>query len=165
MTLEAVKEIVADWILVTYDLPSTKEGLTRRHDFLRAGKYAGAVQHSESVYYMPMTQVAVEAITKLSEGSGGAVFVWYTKAASESLAQQLTTVYDKQVLEWIEKVGERVPKISEHLAKGHMKMASNMIEKTEEALDVLLGIIIRRGSQKLFESYQSVKKHLNEVAN
>lgn len=161
--LESIKEIVADWVLVTYDIKVSKEGLKKRHDFLQAGKYAGAVMHTESVYYMPMSPEAIEAITKLAEGSEGQVTVWFTKSASPKQAEQLTAVYDKQVFEWLDKVGDRIPKISDHIAKGHDKMATNMIEKTEQALDVLLGIIMRRGSQKLFDRYVGVKNSLKQT--
>jgi len=48
-----VREHISDWILVTYDLPTTEEGNKARAKFLDDIRYIGGVMHSESCYLMP----------------------------------------------------------------------------------------------------------------
>jgi len=62
-----VKEVLHDFILITYDLPTTEEGNKARAKFLDDIRYIGGVMHSESCYLMPSSPESELAAIQLAE--------------------------------------------------------------------------------------------------
>ena len=152
-----VKEIVEEFLLITYDVPVSDEGNKARTEFLQRAASIGAVMHTESVYYMPWTQVA--DITALKLSKIGKVYAWYAKADPET-ARDLTRHYDQQVMSWIDELDKRLDKIMGHINDGHIKLAHRMIERTLPMISEQEAIIKRRGSPALETALQGLKRTL-----
>ena len=117
------REIVEDWLLITYDMPSTEAGDRARREFLHQARAVGAIPHTESVYLMPWTTSANIVAVKLA--SVGKVYLWYTHS-ERGMSQDLTVLYDKHVWEWIEDVEGRIERIGAHVDAGKLKLAGRM---------------------------------------
>jgi len=85
------KEILEDWILITYDIPRGKEGHALRHWLIRKLRELGAMMFTESVYYLPYSPKAYEAITRL-EGRAKC-YVWRAKLTEYEDAKEVTKRY------------------------------------------------------------------------
>jgi predicted AAA+ superfamily ATPase len=156
-----LKEFCSDWILFTYDLPNTPEGIKARYSFLGKAKYLGAMQHTESVYLMPWTDLANAVALELAEA--GEIYLWYTKAGNESQSIDLTENYDRQIEVSLEKIRERVDKIWSHVPKGHTQQVHRMANKTWEQLIPLSRAIVSRGNEKLADKAHSLMESLRHA--
>lgn len=143
--LEA-KEIVGQWILLTYDIPKTPEGDRARRKFLDGAYAIGATQHTSSCYYMPWTQEA-ECLAFEVAGVGKAC-VWTSKPTDEQ-AKELTENYDAGLEKLLDEISERLDKVQKHWQNEHYKRATKMAEKTKDKLDKLVEAVQRRGSEDL----------------
>lgn len=157
-----VREILDEFILITYDIPCTEEGNKARAYFLEMARRMGAVQHTESVYYMPWTQSA--DVAALVTAKAGRVYVWYTKA-DDATAKLLTAHYDVAVIAWIDDVRERLERISHHIQEHHFGLAENMLEKTVELLLELDDIVARRRGKVLRDDLGALRREIGEVAS
>ena len=157
-----VKEVVDEFILITYDIPCTEEGNKARAYFLEMARRTGAVQHTESVYYMPWTQTA--DVAALVTAKAGRVYVWYTKA-DEATAKLLTAHYDTVVLAWMDDVRERLERISHHVQEHHFKTAENMLERTVETLLELEDIVAKRRGRTLRDDLDVLRREIGDAAS
>lgn len=142
------KEICDKWLLITYDLPKTKEGNQARNRFLSRARALGATKHTESVYLMPWTGEA-EAMA-LSLAAAGQAVVWSSQTTNPQEATRITENYDKQMLPQIEALSERLNKIEDHWRNNHKKRLERMMDKTAKIIANLEAAIIRRGSAELY---------------
>lgn len=143
-----VREFHSDWVLLTYDLPNTKEGTDARYKFLRMARYAGAIQHTESVYMIPWSNAVNGIIAELSSIGGGQIFVFHTKV-DEVQAVDLTNRYDDKLEETIESIMPRIPRINEHIADDHEQQARRMINKTWDMVQPMITAVAVRGDENL----------------
>ena len=109
-----MKKIEEGWILVTCDLPS-EEGSFRKR-VLRRLRRLGALQFTESVYYMPYTMEGIRAAREISDKSG-AVFVWYSKVQGED-ARFLTNQFVLTSTSDIEDLESAVWKVEDLVESG-----------------------------------------------
>ncbi|MFH1485552.1 MAG: hypothetical protein ABIH46_05730 [Chloroflexota bacterium] len=153
-----IKEIISDWILLTYDLPTNEAGNKARYEFLKEAPRAGFAQHTESVYLAPWTEDASFAILKLAEV--GKLFVWYTTVSDPEKARELTRHYDQEVLSWLDDLDARLERIWGHIDNRRFKLAGRMIERTLRMMKELGEVIERRGSARLREELDRLQKAL-----
>ena len=136
-----VKEIKHHFILITYDLPNTVEGMEARVKFLHEARRIGMVEHTESVYFAPWSQDTDAAVLSLSRI--GKVFVWYA-GVDEATANSLLLRYDERVRSWMDALDERLDRIAGHINERKLKLAENMLERTVSMLNDMKGIVERR---------------------
>lgn len=153
-----VREFHSDWILFTYDLPNTPEGVKARYNFLGKAKYLGAMQHTESVYFMPWTDAANAAALDLADA--GTVYVWHTKVG-EVNSIDLTKDYDAKIINEIKALDVRVDKIVQHAKDKHEQQVRRMAEKTWTMINSLSKAVVSRGNeevaQKLYDVISALK--------
>ena len=77
-----MKRIEENWILITYDIPRSEGSLRKR--VLRRLHKIGAIQFTESVYYMPYNPASLKAARDVSEG--GEIIVWFSKVEGADAA-------------------------------------------------------------------------------
>jgi len=85
------KEILQDWILVTYDIPRGREGHALRHWLIRKIREMGGMMFTESVYYLPHSEKAYDAIARLR--GRAKCYVWRTSLKEREDAKELTRRY------------------------------------------------------------------------
>jgi len=152
-----IKEVLDDFILITYDIPNNEEGNKVRTEFYHTARRIGAVMHTESVYYMPWTQAA--NIAALSIAEKGKVFVWYSKTSGDT-ARELTIRYDMVIKNWIDELDERIEKITGHIESGKVNLADNMMERTVSTLLELDNIVKERKSSSLTHDVAGIKNSI-----
>lgn len=151
------REIVEDWLLITYDIPRTAEGDRARYEFLHQARAVGAVAHTESVYLMPWTTLANIAAVSISKV--GRVYLWYART-DVGMARELTVLYDKHVWEWVEDVEKRIDRIGDHASAGKLKLAGKMAERTVSLIADLQDVVRRRGSIRLRDAIDALTSKL-----
>ncbi len=144
------KEICDKWLLITYDIPHTKEGDKARREFLDNARLIGATKHTESVYLMPWTGEAEMLALNLSGTKGGKVCLWTSQPTDTLLAEDITKAYDASLRPQIDAIGVRVDKIVAHQNAERYGRAEQMMEKTKTMLDGMEQAVIRRGSAQLY---------------
>jgi hypothetical protein len=159
----SIKQFHSNWILLTYDIPNTKEGAKARSDFLNRAKYLGAMMHTESVYLLPHTDAANGAALSLAEA--GDVYLWYTKAGSEAQAVSLTKNYDHRLAVEIAKIQDRVDKIAHHAREGHERQVVRMANNTWTMIDNLSKAVVNRGSAELAQQLCNIIAALKYAEN
>ena len=130
MTEAAVKEIVQDFVLITYDIPQ-KAAALRRH-FLKAAHEVGAVCHTASVYLMPYSDKA-QALANELESAGHAV-IWRAHQPDQVTAGEIMAKYETAVKIRCQLIEQRLALANEHIAAGRLKLAQNMGIKTGKLL-------------------------------
>ena len=159
-----VKELVDRWILLTYDLPVTKEGNDARYKFLNAAHRIGAIKHTNSVYLMPWTPEA--ELAALEVASMGDAFLWISTVKDTA---ELTRDYDKKSEKIFDEVYNRIDNIEQHMLQNHTKRAISMIDRTKPMIESLIKIAVHRGSMELYEKaaelnekYKYIQHKLND---
>ena len=167
--LEVKKIDELKFILITYDLPNTVEGMEARVKFLHEATRIGAVMHTESVYYMPWTQGADSIALTMSRV--GKVFVWYA-GVDETTANALLLRYDERVRGWMDALDERLDRIAKHINERKLRLAENMLERTVSMLRDMRGIVERRVASSspttrgyLTEDLKRLTERIGEVAS
>lgn len=150
--------LASDWLLLTYDLPTSEEGNQARRDFLTRAPALGAVQHTESVYILPWSQATASAVLSLAEA--GDVFVWYAKPGTEAQAESLSRQYDEGLRAHVEVLEERTSRILEHAKAGKLKLAENMLDRTWPTVDGLARSAGVRGDEDLAKALVYVHRGL-----
>lgn len=153
------REIVDNWILITYDLPGTEEGNKARGKFLKEAPKFGAVMHSRSVYLMPLTDEAQIAAVNLSKVKAGTVFVWTSKVDPDQ-AQTLTKFYDIKLKMQIEIIQNRIKKMEKLELDSKEGLANRMKIKTARLFNQLLFAVAQRGSVEVFNDLLNLEKQL-----
>lgn len=139
------RELVDEWLLITYDIPVTDEGKIARAKFLKNAPRIGAMMHSRSVYLMPNTNQAQMAAVDLSATVGGEVYIWTSKVEGEQ-AKQITAFYDRRIKEEIDHLNERIQKEETLILTEKYGMADRMHRKTANLYRQLLFAVAQRGS-------------------
>ena len=153
------REMVDNWILITYDLPGTEEGNKARGTFLKEAPKFGAVMHSRSVYLMPLTDEAQIAAVNLSKVKAGTVYVWTSKVDPEQ-AQSLTKFYDNKLKIQIELIKTRIKKMEKLELDEKFGLANRMKMKTTKLFNHLLFAVAQRGSAEVFNDLLNLEKQL-----
>lgn len=156
-----VKEVIDDWILLTYDLPTTEEGNKMRAEFLRKASQIGAAQHTESVYLLPWCPESELLAVQLAEK--GKLFVWIANVKDESKAKELTEKYDGDVATDFLEIRERLAKMKKHAEDGKAGVVERMKKKTDRMIVDAAGIAARRGSEKLAHEVERLKSEFEEI--
>ena len=157
-----VKELVEDWILVTYDLPVTPEGNAIRYKFLQKAPRIGAVMHTRSVYLMPLTKQTEIAALELSKGEGK-VFVWTSNITDEQTKRELTELYDSRIGADVKMLGERIKRINQHILVERYGFARRMLDKTIALFNNALFAVAQRGSKELLDKLGQIREVLDEL--
>mgnify|MGYP001616341477 CR=1 FL=1 len=123
------RELVDQWILLTYDIPKSETGDKARRKFLERAHAIGATQHTASVYLMPWTQEA--EVLAFDVAAVGRACVWTSKPTDAGQAKELTESYDSKLGKLLDVVIERLDKIQVHWEAEHYKRAAKMAEKTK----------------------------------
>lgn len=152
-----VKAICHQWILLTYDLPATKEGDKARSAFLKRARAIGAIEHTASVYLLPWTPESENLALDVAEA--GHAYLWTSEVKDEKRARELTSTYDTKLEPVFDQIGERIDRIEGHQEK-RPKLAQRMAEKTRQMLDDVEAAITRRGSADLYVMVIILRKRL-----
>lgn len=150
-----VRELVDRWILLTYDLPVTREGNEARYKFLANARRIGAIKHTNSVYLMPWTPQAELAALEVS--AIGDAFLWISEIKEDKVAK-LTQDYDRKSKVVFDEVEKRLDKIEGHIIQNHNKLAARMLDKTRPMVDSLINIASQRGAIDLYEKAAKLKQ-------
>lgn len=155
------RELVDEWILVTYDLPATEAGNKARQDFLRLAPRIGAVMHTKSVYLMPNTnecQIATVDLAKI-----GNVYIWTSRANDEASKKDLTDLYDERIKKGVKELEDRMKQIRKNMADEKNGMANRMIEKTIDIFNNSVFSVIQRGNADLYNTLVAMRTELQEL--
>jgi hypothetical protein len=156
------REIVDKWLLLTFDIPISKEGNKARTEFYKEAYRLGAVQNTESVYLTPWTPQAELMALKLAEVSNSRVIVWTAQTSAEQ-AQEITHRYDKGLMPILKLVEKRIDTLDYFIQKGYHKRAQRYTIKTERILNDLEAAIIRRGSAQMLILISILKTHFGQA--
>jgi hypothetical protein len=140
------RELVDEWILITYDIPVSEEGNKARFQFLKLAPRIGAVMHSRSVYLMPNTHQAQLAGVELSKVVGGEVYMWSSKVVGGMTNEDVTKFYDRKINEQIDHIEERMTQENTLIEEKHEGMADRMHRKTVNLFNQVLFSCVQRGS-------------------
>jgi hypothetical protein len=152
-----VKEVEENWILITYDIPRTEE--TIRKSVLRRLHRLGALQFTESVYYLPYSREGIVAAREVCKGAGS-VFAWYSKIEGEQ-ARELTAKYVLDITSAIENLETKVWQL-ENMVDYDPKKASSKIKElrqTYQQLHTAVGLI--EAPPLLWERLSDVRQRLD----
>ena len=159
-----VKEIINDWILLTYDIPGTPEGTKARYKFLREARRIGAIPQTESVYLMPWSIDADFAALEVA--AAGHAYVWYSQAKDDETAKKATIKYDEVVDKLFTNVEKRMDKILDHVDAKRYGQVARMLEKTIPMIDGLEQAAVCRGSLSLWNRVKEIReKYQDAVTN
>ena len=139
-----IRDVVPNWLLVTYDIPHNEAGDKARQIFVQEASAIGAIRHTDSVYLMPDSPEARTLALRLAKTEGGEVWVW---GSAESLNQDATARYDQALKPLLKELSERLDKISAYRYTNHQKRVLQMLPKTEKLLADVEGAVSRRGSE------------------
>jgi len=132
-----VKEIMEDYVLITYDIPATGKKL--RATFLKQAKAIGAEAHTASAYLMPYSEKAMELANQL-ESAGHAVVWGPVHQPDKEKALEITTKYGDHIKIRCQAIEQRLAISQDYLASGKLKIALRMGIKTGKLLKQLAQI-------------------------
>jgi len=155
------REVCDSWLLLTYDIPNTKEGARVRSKFLSKARYLGATQHTASVYFMPWSLEAEGAALEIA--SVGSACIWSRAQVKEDQAKTITETYDKGLEDVLDEIDERLDKIAVNLSKDRLKTATKMADRTRDMLANISPAVIRRGSAGLYIYLTLLERRLSEI--
>ncbi|MDP2726275.1 MAG: hypothetical protein Q8P59_01925 [Dehalococcoidia bacterium] len=122
MTEAAVKEIVQDFVLLTFDIPATASKL--RRTFLRDAHALGVICHTASVYLMPYSEKAMALANTLN--SAGHAVVWRAHQPDQEQASAVMAKYETAVKVRCQLIEQRLALTSDYIAAGRLKLAQRM---------------------------------------
>lgn len=154
------RDLISDWILITYDLPVTPEGMAARSKFLHMAPRLGAMMHTRSVYFMPQSQASEVAALELSKV--GQVFVW-TSSLDDVKSKELTQLYDSRIRDEIKQVRIRIANGRKHVTEDKMGMADRMMHNTIEAYNQVLFTAIHRGNKHIINDLTNLRHEIEEL--
>jgi hypothetical protein len=155
------KELINDWILLTYDIPAGAEGNKARYEFIKHTNRIGAVMHTRSVYLMPWSEEAEIAALKVTKA--GQAYLWQTHARNEEKQKELTSFYDKEINERLDDIRHRIYRINLHFENEEYVPANRMIKKTGELLNDIVTAATFRFSSEILARAALLYKELLEV--
>jgi hypothetical protein len=151
------------FLFIVYDIPVSEAGNKARASFLEKARRVGAVQHTESVYYMPWTDYADRIALELAMDGQGTVFALYSRAVDKSQSESLRHTYDMRVLKWIDELQARLTRIDQHTADGKFGLAFRMLESSIRLNAEMTEIVNRRGGEVLPAALRSLVKATGEL--
>lgn len=154
------KDLVEDWILLTYDIPAGQEGNKARYEFIKNTNRIGAVMHTRSVYLMPWSEAAELEAFKVTRA--GQAYLWQTHAKGEQ-GKELTEFYDKEINDRLDDIRNRIKRINKHLENDEERPANRMIKKTGELLNEIVTAAEFRHSYEILAKTAFLYKELLNV--
>ncbi len=156
-----VRDICRDWILVTFDIPKTKEGDKIRQKFYKVSSRIGAIIHTESCYLLPWCPETEDVILDIS--SIGNCFVWLSTIKDDKMAKEITSQYDAGVYAYIKDIEKRIMKMEQHLQSHQYNHFTKMLPKTDRLIKQLNKIAAVRGSAELLQKAAELSQQLNNL--
>lgn len=157
----SIRDIVKEWILVVYDLPSTDEGNRQRQKFLKLAPKIGAVMHTKSVYLMPLTNATQAAAVELSRV--GNVYIFISQANSKEESERLTSIYDTKMMKDINTIFNRLQKVDKHIADDRRGLAARMLRKTVDLFNISVYSIAQRGNSQLINKLEVLRNDISTL--
>jgi len=155
------RELVDDWILITYDIPATEEGNIARQKFLKMAPKMGAVMHTKSVYLMPNTNECQLATLELSKI--GKVYVWYSRAKDEHDKKELTELYDARIGEMVDDLRDRLARTQKHIKDDKKGISERMMDGNEKLFESIVFSVCQRGDKALYNKLESIHNRIEEL--
>jgi len=149
------KAICDKWLLLCYDMPHSEAGDKARAEFLVEAKKIGACKNTESVYLIPYSAAAGEAILKLAVV--GTVRVFTSQSLEPIQDIELTHNYDQEIKDRLKELSHRVDRSLEMVKEGKHKALANYRVITDEQMASLGEAIRRRESLDLTIIYEAIK--------
>lgn len=142
-----VKEILQDYVLITYDIPA-KDWKTRAN-FIRKARSVGAMMYTASCWLLPYSEAAFELANEVA-ASGNAI-VWRSHQADKKKAAIIMTTYEQHLEARCEYIEQRLQRAVEYMTMGKLWTAARMGIKTGELLKELAQIAEHFGKDWLKE--------------
>lgn len=155
------KELVDNWLLLTYDLPANEEGGKARYAFMKKAPKIGAVMHTRSVYLIPWSEKAELAALEVTKH--GTAFLWTSAVTDEDKKKEVTEFYDKSINEKLDEAEDRINRIKDHQKENELRSANRMIRKTGEFIGDAANSALLRQSIPLMTRALELYKKLMEV--
>ena len=155
------RELVDDWILITYDIPATEEGNIARQRFLKLAPKMGAVMHTKSVYLMPNTNECQLATLELAKI--GKVYVWYSRAKDEHDKKELTELYDARIGEMVNDLADRLMRTKKHIKDDKKGISERMMDGNEKLFESIVFSVCQRGDKALYNKLESIHNRIEEL--
>lgn len=156
-----IKEVVDKWLLLTYDIPHSKEGDKLRRQVISKAREIGATMHTESVLLLPWTPEA--ELLALQVAKGGKAVVWTSVVTDKTQAEEITSQYDAGIRKGFKEISERLDKAEYYMTHHKYKMADKMQEKTGKIIESMKQAIIRRGSAAMFITVSILYNRFNKL--
>ena len=131
-----VKEIIDEYVLLTYDIPA-KEGKLRK-TFLKQAAAIGAICYTQSCYLLPYSEVSFGLANELAQY--GKAVVWISKQKDKDKAADITNKYEEHLHIRCQTIEQRFVLISEYIEIGNLFTANRMLTKTLTLLSQLAKI-------------------------
>lgn len=132
-----VKEIIQDYVLITYDIPAKEKKL--RAKFLKEAKAIGAESDTASVYLIPYSEKAMELASQLQ--SAGHASVWGpAHQPNKEKAIEKTIKYGDHIQIRCQVIEQRLAISQNHIVSGELGVALKMGIKTGRLLKQLAQI-------------------------
>ena len=155
------KELVDNWLLLTYDLPATVEGNKARYTFTKKAPKIGAVMHTRSVYLIPWSEQAEMAAFEVTKA--GIAFLWTSTVTNAEKKKEVTEFYDKSISKMLDEAENRISRIKQHIKDKELRSANRMIRKTGEFISDAANAALLRSSMTLMARSLELYKKLLEV--
>lgn len=157
------RELIDQWILITYDLPVTKEGNKVRFKFLKKVNRLGGVMQSKSCYLLPWNNEAEVAALDVARFVGSTAYIWTSSLPDAETKEKVTHFYDEQLQIRIDSIKERLSRIEFHRGNEEERIAKMMMRKTVIFFNDLLYAAYSRGSSEIFKQVKELHKQIEEV--
>ena len=131
-----VKEIVQDYILITYDIPA-KDWKTRAN-FIRKARSIGAMMYTASCWLLPYSESVFELANEVA--TIGDAIVWKSHQDDKQKAYKITTSYEQHLEARCQYIYQRLERAQEYMTAGKLKTAAKMGIKTGQLLSELAQI-------------------------
>lgn len=157
------KEVIDEWMLITFDIPTTQEGNKARSEFYKKAYALGAVQNTESVYLCPWTADAELMTLEIAAVSDSRVIVFSRAKTSVEQSREITRRYDNGLKKVIRIIRGRIDKLEYMIQHKYYKRAQRYTTKTERLLTQLENAVIRRGSAQMLIEVSVLFQRFNSV--
>lgn len=133
-----ITSMTPEFVLVTFDMPATMK--KERHQFLKKAKDIGAVEHSQSAYYMPFSPATLALAEGLAQMPGTKVYVHLTAMPDTTQTQEMHLKYAQAIAIRCDIIDQRLDIAQQHVEDGHLDMAQRSFTKTQRLLTQLITI-------------------------
>jgi CRISPR/Cas system-associated protein endoribonuclease Cas2 len=157
------REFIDEWLLLTFDIPTTKEGNKARTEFYKKAYALGAVMNTESVYLAPWSAEAELMAMELANVSNSRVIVWSRAKTTAEQSHEITRRYDAGLRKILKLVEKRIDALEYMVQKQYYKKAQRFTIKTERLMDTAEKAIARRGSAQLLILSTILNQRFNQI--